>query len=132
VKIAYIDDDEVRVTAFYQAVCKVQGFADCKLLKDRVGTIKYIMDIMFVPNYIFIHFEFKDIFCETIISLIKKQTHLDNTKVIVVSDHFTRTDLLRFNALNVPTWLVRTDGLTVGLSDLFNIRNGIVRALSNK
>jgi hypothetical protein len=132
VKIAYIDHDEVRASAFYQAVCKVQGFADCELLKDRAGTVKYIMDTIFVPHYIFIHFEFKGILCETIISLIKKQTHLDNTKVIIVSDHFTRKDGLFFKQLNVTTRLVGSDRLTEALSDIFKLHDGVVRVLPNK
>jgi hypothetical protein len=132
VKIAYIDDDEVRATAFYQAARQVNVFADCELFKDRARTVKYIMDTLFVPHYIFIHLEFKEVPCETVVNLIKKQTHLDNTKVIIVSDHFTRTDGLLFNELNVTTRLVRTDELTAALSDIFKSENVVFRALPNK
>ena len=100
-KIVYIESDKITGRLFSNAVKNVAGTIHCNVIATGLGVNSFLRDIPFVPHCIFIHHDFRDIPCKTLISLIRQQGLLHDTKIIVVCDYLTRVDFKGFELLKI-------------------------------
>jgi hypothetical protein len=124
-KVLYIDSNEVNGQVFSSGITATGHVKKCIVINDGKIAVMKLLDDKEFPAYIFVHGALKGIPCSSLILFLNKHDARMQTKVVVVSPWFSKTDLKFYKHLKVDKCLtinLTTAFDTVALERVFGDR----------
>ena len=90
-KVIYIDNNQVRAAVFSNLAVEY-GFIAFEIFDNAKKAILKFMEIIDPPAVIAIHCSVNDIACKALIEFIRSRENLNETKVLIISNHFTEKE----------------------------------------
>lgn len=87
----YIDNNQVRAAVFGNLVAE-HGFIALETFDNARKAILTLMEKVDPPAVIAIHCSVNDISCKALIEFIRSRENLNETKVLIISHHFTEKE----------------------------------------